>query len=88
MNSEVVKKSPRLESTNSPPRRLTYNVHLREPNRIEILKQHFANSVGLPFKELLPESTIIEILEAQKLKYRNRLSQCHSTSACHLARAR
>ncbi len=73
MNSEVVKKSPRLESTNSPPRRLTYNVHLREPNRIEILKQHFANSVGLPFKELLPESTIIEILEAQKLKYRNRL---------------
>ncbi|HEY9821305.1 MAG TPA: IS4 family transposase [Candidatus Sericytochromatia bacterium] len=43
------------------------------PNRVEILKQHFANSVGLPFKELLPESTIIEILEAQKLKYRNRL---------------
>jgi hypothetical protein len=43
------------------------------PNRVEILKQFFANSVGLPFEELLPESTIIEILEAQKLKYRNRL---------------
>jgi hypothetical protein len=35
--------------------------------------QRFANSVGLPFQELLPESTIIEVLEAQKVKYRNRL---------------
>ncbi|HEY9834341.1 MAG TPA: hypothetical protein V6D26_27560 [Stenomitos sp.] len=43
------------------------------PNRVEILKQRFTNSVGLPFQELLPESTIIEVLEAQKVKYRNRL---------------
>jgi hypothetical protein len=43
------------------------------PNRVEILKQQFVNSVGLPFRELLPESTIIEALEAEKVKYRNRL---------------
>jgi len=43
------------------------------PNRVEILKQKFANSVGLPFQDLLPESTIIEALEAEKVKYRNRL---------------
>ncbi len=43
------------------------------PNRAEILKQKFANSVGLPFRDLLPESTIIEALEAEKVKYRNRL---------------
>jgi hypothetical protein len=35
--------------------------------------QRFANSVGLPFRDLLPESTIIETLEAEKVKYRNRL---------------
>ena len=35
--------------------------------------QKFANSVGLPFRDLLPESTIIEALEAEKLEYRNRL---------------
>ena len=43
------------------------------PNRVEILKQKFINSVGLPFRDLLPESTIIEALEAEKVKYRNRL---------------
>lgn len=43
------------------------------PNRVEILKQKFANSVGLPNRSLLPESTIIEALEAEKVKYRNRL---------------
>ena len=43
------------------------------PNRVEILKQKFANSVGLPFRDLLPESMIIEALEAEKVKYRNRL---------------
>lgn len=43
------------------------------PNRVGILKQRFANSVGLPFQDLLPESTITETLEAQKVKYRNRL---------------
>lgn len=43
------------------------------PNRIKILKQKFANSVGLPFEELLPEGSITEALEAEKVKYRNRL---------------
>lgn len=43
------------------------------PNRVEILKQKFANSIGLPFRDVLPESTIIEALEAEKVEYRNRL---------------
>jgi hypothetical protein len=43
------------------------------PNRVEILKQKFANSVGLPFEELLAEGSITEALEAEKVKYRNRL---------------
>jgi hypothetical protein len=42
-------------------------------NRVEILKQKFAQSVGLPFRDILAESTVIEALEAEKLKYRNRL---------------
>jgi hypothetical protein len=48
------------------------------PNRVEILKQRFANSVGLPFRELLPESSIKEVLKAEKVKYRNRLFQPNS----------
>ncbi len=43
------------------------------PNRVEILKQNFTNSVGLPFRELLSESSIMEALAAEKIKYRNRL---------------
>ncbi|EDX73794.1 Transposase, IS4 family protein [Coleofasciculus chthonoplastes PCC 7420] len=43
------------------------------PNRVEILKRQFTNSVGLPFRELLPESTLVEALEAEKIEYRNRL---------------
>ncbi len=43
------------------------------PKPIEILKRKFTNSVGLPFRELLPESTIVEALEAEKIEYRNRL---------------
>ena len=43
------------------------------PNRVEILKQKFTTSVGLPFREILPESTIMEALAAEKMKYRNRL---------------
>ena len=57
----------------SVPRRLTYNVPLLCPIEWKFSLQRFANSVGLPFQELLPESTIIEVLEAQKVKYRNRL---------------
>jgi hypothetical protein len=35
--------------------------------------QKFTQSVGLPFRDLLPESKILEALEAEKVKYRNRL---------------
>jgi hypothetical protein len=43
------------------------------PKPVEILKRKFTHSVGLPFRELLPESTIVEALEAEKIEYRNRL---------------
>jgi hypothetical protein len=44
------------------------------PKPVEILKPKFTNSMGRPFRELLPESTIVEVLEAEKIEYRNRLS--------------
>ncbi len=47
----------------------TYTV----PKRVDILKQKFSNSIGLPFKELLPETTIDEIIRELKIKYRCRL---------------
>lgn len=40
---------------------------------VEILKQKFANSIGLPFREVLPESVIVEALAAEKVEYRDRL---------------
>ncbi len=43
------------------------------PSRVQILKQKFTQSLGLPFRELLPESTITEALSAEKIKYRRRL---------------
>lgn len=43
------------------------------PNRVEILKQKLAQSVGLPFRDVLPESDIIAAIKAEKIKYRNRL---------------
>lgn len=43
------------------------------PNRVKILKQKFTQSLGLPFRDLLPESTIQSALEAEKIKYRQRL---------------
>ena len=43
------------------------------PNRVKILKQKFTQSLGLPFRDLLPESTIFEALEAERIKYRQRL---------------
>lgn len=44
----------------------TFNIS----NRVQILKQKFTQSLGLPFRDLLPESTIREALEAEKIKYR------------------
>ena len=43
------------------------------PNRVQILKQKFNNSVGLPFRELLPETTIQEALNILGIKYRHRI---------------
>jgi len=45
----------------------------RVPKRVQILKQKFANSLGLPFRDLLPESTIQGALAAEKITYRIRL---------------
>ena len=41
--------------------------------RVQILKQKFSQSLGLPFKELLPESAIEQALTALKIKYYQRL---------------
>lgn len=43
------------------------------PNRVQLIKQKFTNSLGLPFRELLPESIIQEALNAEKITYRKRL---------------
>ena len=40
-------------------------------NRAEILKQHFMQSLGLPWQELLPESRLEEIFKEEKVSYRN-----------------
>lgn len=42
-------------------------------NRVKILKHKFTTSIGLPFRELLPENTIQEVLDALEIKYRRRL---------------
>lgn len=45
----------------------------RTTNQVQTLKQKFIGSLGLPFRGLLPESTIIEVLAAEKITYRRRL---------------
>ncbi len=41
------------------------------PNRAEILKPQFMQSLGLPWQELLPESRLEEILQEEAILYRN-----------------
>ena len=41
------------------------------PNRAETLKQKFLQSIGLPFREVLPESVISSVLQAEGVKYYN-----------------
>ncbi|WP_201026193.1 hypothetical protein [Mastigocoleus testarum] len=41
--------------------------------RVQILKNKFNQSLGLPFKELLPSSAIEQALEELKIKYKKRL---------------
>lgn len=43
------------------------------PQRVQLLKQKFTTSLGLPFKDLLTESTIQQALSDEKIKYRQRL---------------
>lgn len=40
-------------------------------NRVEILKQNFIQSTRLPFRDLLPQSTIQQIIDELQIKYRN-----------------
>lgn len=41
--------------------------------RVQILKEKFSQSLGLPFKELLPSSVIRQALKELKIKYYQRL---------------
>ena len=41
--------------------------------RVQILKDKFNQSLGLPFKELLPKSAIIQAITELKIKYKKRL---------------
>ena len=43
------------------------------PNRVQILKAKFTHSLGLPFQEILPESTIGAVIDELKIKYRCRV---------------
>lgn len=45
--------------------------------RVEILKNKFSQSLGLPFQELLPESTIKQAIFELKIKYKKRLAEPH-----------
>ena len=42
-------------------------------HRVELIKQKFRHSLGLPFRELLPEQLFEEALAAEGITYRNRL---------------
>lgn len=43
------------------------------PNRAKILKYKFMQSLGLPFREVLPEAVIQQAIDELKIKYRRRL---------------
>lgn len=43
------------------------------PNRVEILKQKFTQSYGLPFSEILPASRIEKAIDELSIKYKRRL---------------
>ncbi len=42
-------------------------------HRVDMLKQKFSHSLGLPFRDLLPESMLEKALAAQGVRYRHRL---------------
>lgn len=41
--------------------------------QLQILKEKFTVSLGLPFRELLPETMIFQVLATEKITYRQRL---------------
>ncbi|MDZ4877467.1 MAG: hypothetical protein CLLPBCKN_006902 [Chroococcidiopsis cubana SAG 39.79] len=41
--------------------------------RVQILKDKFSQSLGLPFQELLPSSVIGQALKELKIRYKQRL---------------
>lgn len=43
------------------------------PNRVQILKTKFTQNLGLPFQEILPQSTIQAVIDELKIKYRCRV---------------
>ena len=40
------------------------------PNRAEVLKKKYQNSIGLPFAEVLPEVEIQAVLDEHGIQYR------------------
>ncbi len=54
-------------------------------NRVEILKQKFTQSIGLPFQEILPESAIGAVIDELKIKYRCRVFDPFVTSWAFLS---
>ena len=43
------------------------------PKPAEILKQQFSRSLGLPWRNILPESRLEALLEEEGITYRNRV---------------
>ncbi len=53
--------------------RYTYNGSRKSNRYVQILREKFANSIGLPLQELLPETMIEQALEDEGIQYRKRL---------------
>lgn len=43
------------------------------PNRVQVLKTKFTTSLGLPFRDILPEWEIQQAIDELQIKYRRRL---------------
>ncbi len=42
-------------------------------SRVQVLVDKYSSSLGLPFQQLLPESFIADVLDEEKIKYRQRI---------------
>jgi Transposase DDE domain len=65
----------------------TKNLILTMPHLAEILKSQFNQSVGLPWQDLLPESRIVELLDAEEIIYRQSVYTPFVTLWCYIAQA-